>query len=130
MRQMFSSPRLENVEAVAQMLRDADIEVRITNGRSYKGNRRGTFSYRESAGAAPAVWVVKSEDQVRAREILRDAGLMKSTRSGADSYLAPTFREDEAAPATNPAARRVFRIKLALLAAIAIVTALMMSRVF
>ncbi|HZH43364.1 MAG TPA: pathogenicity-like protein [Lysobacter sp.] len=130
MRQVFSSPRLENVEAVAQMLRDQGIEVRITNGRSYKGNRRGTFSYRETHGAKPAVWVVKSDDQVRAREILREAGLMQSTRTPGDSYLAPTFRASDDAPVGNPTARRAFRIKLALLAAIALTAAAMMTRLF
>ena len=60
MRQVFSSQRLENVEGVARLLRDAGIEVRVTHGRSYKGNRRGTFSYREQEGPQPAVWVVRS----------------------------------------------------------------------
>lgn len=130
MRQVFSSPRLENVEAVAQMLREEGIEVRITNGRSYKGNRRGTFNYRESHGAKPAVWVVKSDDQVRAREILRDAGLMQSTRTPGDSFLAPTFRDAEPDHVANPAARRAFRIKLGLLIGIAIAAALTLSRLF
>ena len=46
MRQVFSSARLENVEAVAKLLGDADIEVRVTDGRSYKGNLRSR-SYSE-----------------------------------------------------------------------------------
>ena len=71
MRQVFSSPRLENVERVAELLREQGIDVRVTNGRSYTGARRGTFSYRESANEDPpaAVWVVKSEDQPQARHI-------------------------------------------------------------
>ena len=32
MRQVFSSPRLENVEQVARLLEDAGIETRITDG--------------------------------------------------------------------------------------------------
>ena len=56
--------------------------MRITNGRSYKGGLRGDFSYRDDSRSEPnpAVWVVKSEDQPRAREILREAGLLDSTR--------------------------------------------------
>ncbi|KAB8314487.1 DUF2007 domain-containing protein [Tolypothrix campylonemoides VB511288] len=129
MRQVFTSARLENVEAVAAMLREADIEVRITNGRSYKGNRRSSFSYRESAssGQQPAVWVVKSDDQVRARQILRDAGLIESTRPGESSYLAPTFRS-EVELRGNASAKRALRIKLALLGAIAVALALSMAR--
>ena len=70
MRQIFSSQRLENVERVAQMLREADIEVRITNGRSYKGGRRGTFSYSDESGPKPAVWVVRSDDTEQAHLVL------------------------------------------------------------
>ena len=47
MRQVFSSPRLENVEAVAGLLRADGIGVRITNDRSYRGKRCSHFSYRE-----------------------------------------------------------------------------------
>ncbi|HEY0504947.1 MAG TPA: hypothetical protein VGD42_15810 [Lysobacter sp.] len=119
MRQVFSSQRLENVERVAQMLRDADIEVRITNGRSYKGGRRGTFSYSDEAGPKPAVWVVRSDDTVRAREILRDAGLLETTR---ESFAGPSFRLDsEDTPAKAKAQSRMLRIKLVLMAGIVVV---------
>ncbi|MFC3551154.1 hypothetical protein ACFOLC_08990 [Lysobacter cavernae] len=120
MRQVFSSQRLENVEAVAQMLRDADIEVRITHDRSYKGNRRGTFSYSDHSTPKPAVWVVKSNDQVRARAMLREAGLIDSTRD-TDSFVASSFRFDPQSQARTPASKRAFRIKLVLIAGIAVV---------
>lgn len=118
MRQVFSSQRLENVESVAQMLRDADIEVRITNGRSYKGGRRGTFSYSDEAGPKPAVWVVRSEDSVRAREILREAGLLESTR---ESFAGPSFRLDSESTAKSAKNTRMLRIKLLLMAGIVVV---------
>lgn len=133
MRQVYTSARLENVEGVAQLLRDDGIEVRITHGRSYKGSRRSEFSYRdeENTGPKPAVWVVKSEQQPRARAILRDAGLLDTTRKQAsDSYLAPTFRDE--IPAATPATpqRRAFRIKLGLLLAIGVILALAFVRAF
>jgi len=124
MRQVFSSQRLENVESVAQMLRDADIEVRITNGRSYKGGRRGTFSYSESdaGGPKPAVWVVRSDDTVKARQILREAGLLESTR---ESFAGPSFRlSAEEAPAHAKSKTRALRFKLVLIAGIVVVGAL------
>ena len=82
MRQVFTSPRLENVERVAAMLQQHGVITRITNGRTFKGNLRGSFSYRESANKnpPPAVWVVRSEDQPKARELLREAGLLDSGR--------------------------------------------------
>ena len=89
MRQLFSSPRLENVEAVAELLRAEGIEVRISNDRSYRGKRRSNFSYRDAGkpGPQPAVWIVNSEDQPRGRQLLREAGLLESSRSGESSYL-------------------------------------------
>lgn len=91
MRQVFASARLENVEAVAELLRAEGIEVQITNGRSYRGGRRGSFSYREREEpvSRPAVWIVRAEDQPRGRQLLRDAGLLDSSRDGPGTYLGP-----------------------------------------
>lgn len=127
MRQVFSSPRIENVEGVARFLEDAGIEVRITNGRSYRSAIRGNFSYRDSAdaGPRPAVWIVNSDDQPRARQLLREAGLLH-TASGPmpmDSYLpeTPHQRSDGGKP---PAARRTSRFRYVLLAGIVAMVAL------
>lgn len=124
MRRVFSSARLENVERVAQLLREAGIEVRISDGRSYKGGRRGAASYSDRGdGARPAVWVVKSGEYTRARELLREAGMaVESTRPGDGAR--PSFRSEFDEPATRtPAQKRAFRIKLALIAGIVIVAA-------
>ncbi|ATD67311.1 hypothetical protein CNR27_07545 [Luteimonas chenhongjianii] len=125
MRQVFSSPRLENVERVAQLLRDAGIEVQILNGRSYKGNRRGTFSYREDAGGPrPAVWVTRSDEQPRARELLREAGLLQSQPS-ARSYL--QHADVVFAPATQTPRRgmsRAAKVRYTLLGGAVLVVAL------
>ena len=68
MRQIFNSQRVETVEGVAQLLRDAGIEVRITNGRSYHSKRGSQFSYldKEKATTHPTLWVVHADDQPRA----------------------------------------------------------------
>jgi hypothetical protein len=120
MRRIFASPRLENVEGVARLLEEQGIEVRITDGRSYRGAIRGNFSYRDDAreGPEPAVWIVNAEDQPRARELMRGAGLLDSTRTPQDSYL--STRDDEEGPGPR---KRSGRLKLALLAAIAIAVA-------
>ncbi len=80
MRQIYASARLENVEAVAKLLNEAGIETWVSGGRSYKGARRGNFSYREHAQEPSGVWIVKSEDLGTATELIRNAGLMQSTR--------------------------------------------------
>ncbi|MBJ6982527.1 DUF2007 domain-containing protein [Luteimonas sp. MC1572] len=91
MRQLFSSPRIENVEAVARLLEEAGIEVRISNGRSYRGAIRGNFSYRDGSDSAPrpAVWVLRSDQQPEARQLLRDAGLLQAAPVRGESFLPP-----------------------------------------
>ncbi len=131
MRQMFTSPRLENVERVAQLLNEAGITTKITNGRSYKGNHRGGFSYREGerSGQQAAVWVLVSEDQPRARQILRDAGLLETTRAPGDSYRAPTFRAPEI-KTPDSAQKRALQLKLGFLIAIVMIIGLVFIQVF
>ena len=126
MRQIFTSPRLENVEGVARLLNEHGIETWISEGRSYKGARRREFSFRDGGGGPqPAVWIVKAEDQTRARELLREAGLIDSTRP-VDSYLPEPFQH---AAGGKPSANALaFRIKLVLLAAIAGAAGLILFR--
>lgn len=125
MRQVFTSPRLENVERVAALLHEHGVVTRITNGRTFKGSLRGSFSYRESANRnpPPAVWVVRSEDQPKARELLRDAGLLDSGRSPT-SYLSTDLLHSARDDANDPAKRRMFRIKAGLLISITIAVSL------
>lgn len=113
MRQVYTSPRLENVEAVAKLLQAHEIETRIVNGRSYRGGIRGDFSYRQrpERGDEPSVWVVRAEDRPRARELLRTEGLVEDNRRR-DSYLPElTFAKSQETP------KRRFGLRSALLIA-------------
>ncbi|MEO6227175.1 MAG: hypothetical protein ABIO61_04865 [Thermomonas sp.] len=125
MRQVFSSQRLENVEAVAELLRKEGIDVRISDGRSYQGNRRSHFSYRDGAesGRQPAVWILKADDQPRGRQLLRDAGLLESTRAGESSYLPLSTLHDKKAHIERKRSSRA-RVRIGLLVLIVVVSAL------
>lgn len=127
MRQVFSSPRLENVEGVVKLLEEAGIEVRITQGRSFQGTRRRRFSYSDNDSPQPAVWVVNSADQVQARAILRDAGLLDTTRPGGGT--ANPFRFEPMSQAAKPQ-RRVLMVKVALMGGIALVAVLALVQTF
>ena len=126
MRKIFSSQRVENAEGVANLLREAGIEVRITNGRSYQSRRRGQFSYldKKDDSQLPTVWVVRADDQPRAREILRDARLLDTTRR--DHPVAEyAFRDP---PAASGSRSWAWRIRIALLLVIAAVALVVMLR--
>ncbi len=111
MRQVFTSPRVENAEAVAQLLREGGIEVRLSNGRGWRGAIRGNFSYREqpSRGTQPEVWVLRSEDYPRARQLLREAGLPQGGQSGGGAYVGPSMHTattgERAATVRRPGSR-------------------------
>jgi hypothetical protein len=129
MRQVFSSQRLENVERVAELLREAGIEVRITDGRSYKGAMRSRSSYADQSQPKPAVWVVQSNDQIRARELLREHGLLESTRP-TEGFVPLSFRDDAGAGArvASTSQKRTFRFKVGLLLIMAVIIVMAMLR--
>ena len=130
MRQMYTSPRLSNVEGVAKLLDEHGIENRITQGRTYKGVSRREFSFREtekSKDEQPAVWVLKSDDYTRARELLHEAGLIE-VNAARESYLPEDLQFKDASKPSS--AQRIFRIKLVLLAVIGAMAAMMAVRMF
>jgi hypothetical protein len=117
MRQVFSSPRLENVEGVAQMLREAGIDIKVTDARGYKQVSRREFSYvpsqQERSGTQPAVWVINADDYKRARDMLVDGGLLDEAKTSV-SYLPEPLQLKEQAP-SEPASARIGRVRIALL---------------
>jgi hypothetical protein len=70
--------------------------------------------------------VLKPDDFKQAREILHGAGLLEATRDA--SYL-PEHLQFRTAKAADPA-RRITKIRMALLAGVAIAAGLMLFRMF
>lgn len=130
MRQIFSSQRVETAEGVAALLRDAGIDVRLSNGRSYRTRRSGQFSYLDpvAAQAQPTVWVVHADDQPRARELLRDAGLLDSTRRDPEQGRAPYLNAFRSQVEADGGKRWAWRIRIALLLAIGAVALITVLR--
>ncbi|MBX3692632.1 DUF2007 domain-containing protein [Dokdonella sp.] len=82
MRQIYTSPRADNVDRVVALLGEAGITTTIRNRRDWQGGQWKRFSYSErgESEAWPQVWVTDSNDLTRARELLREAGLEPTTR--------------------------------------------------
>jgi len=115
MRQIYTSPRVENVDRVVAMLNEAGIATSVTNRQAYAGHdyRRPSYAKPPDRDSWPQVWVVNANDQSRARALLRDAGVEPPTR----------FAEELAESRGNasPEARRsalVWRVRVFLLAII------------
>lgn len=117
MRQVFNSARIENAEAVARMLEAEGIEVRVEHGRTFRKAIRGNFSYREGAdnGPRPTVWVIRSDDQPRARQLLRDAGLLDSATTMPAAFLGQTPHMARDARGEHLAKRRTSRFRYGLI---------------
>ena len=130
MRQMFSSPRLENVEAVAKLFADAGIEHKVSEGRGYKKVSRREFSYvpviQAKDNDQPSVWVVNSDDYKRARELLHGAGLLDEAKTS--SYL-PEAMQFKQAPAI-PQRQRIGRIRMVLLFAVGAMACWTIAKMF
>lgn len=114
MRQIYTSPRMENVERVVALMAEHGIQTSITNRRTYQGADWKRFSYtaKGDRDAWPQVSVVRSEDQTRARQVLRDAGLEPATRF-ADELAASRSAGDP-----RPHRRASMHVKLVVLALI------------
>ena len=114
MRQIFTSPRLENVEGVAKLLTEANIEIKVSEGRSYKQVSRREFSYvnkNADNNNYPAIWVIKSDDYKRARELLHGMGLVDTAPP--PSYIPEPMQFKQAGRPDGQ--KRLTQIKIALL---------------
>ena len=82
MRQIYTSPRMENIQRVVALMAERGIQTSIANRRAYQGSdwKRFSYSAKGDRDSWPQVCVVRSEDQTAARRILREAGLEPATR--------------------------------------------------
>ncbi len=127
MRQIFISPRLENVEAVERLLNEHSVQTNVRQSRSYKGTLRRNFSFRDASRSEPdpSVWVVNPNDFVRARELLRAEGLLDSTRPDDMRLQLPTRQ-----PIVVPRAQLIAsRVRLLVIGLIVLVGCIIMLQV-
>jgi hypothetical protein len=127
MRQIYTSPRVENVQRVVAMLGEAGIATSVTNRRSWAGDtyKRHSYSARQDSSEWPQVWVVNAEDQPQARALLRAAGIEPAVRNADE--LARSRRVAATPERRHPLA---LYLRLTLLSAIAILILLRWSGIF
>lgn len=78
MRQIYTSPRQENIDRVVGVLREHGIESTIANRSNWNRPTYQRFSYSqpmEDRESWAQVWVSHADDYTRARAILRELGI-------------------------------------------------------
>ena len=127
MRQIYTSPRVENVDRVVALLGEAGIATSVTNRRAWAGQdfRRHSYSARQDSADWPQVWVVNAEDQPRARAMLREAGVEPATR-----HAEELARSRQSAAAPDRRRSLAIYLRLALLGIIVILVVLHWSGIF
>ena len=73
MRQIYTSPRPENIDKVVALLKEQGIETTVNNRSNWNRPSYERFSYsqrRENRDSWPQVWVNHADDYTRARNAL------------------------------------------------------------
>lgn len=125
MRQIYTSPRQENIDTVVALMAEHGIETTVVNRSNYNRPTWQRFSYlerRDERSSWPQVWVTRADDFTQARALMREIGIDPVIRHG-----------EELAAERNPtpAARReytVARVRRIVLLAAAGAAAVVMLR--
>lgn len=124
MRQIYTSPRQENIDAVVALMAEHGIEASVANRSNYNRPTWQRFSYtqrQDTRDSWAQVWITRAEDYANARAVLRDIGIEPVIRHG-----------DELAAERNPVADRRRNtptlVRRILLIAVVLVFAIQMLR--
>ncbi|MEP6899638.1 MAG: hypothetical protein ABI870_14015 [Rhodanobacter sp.] len=122
MRQIYTSPRQENIDAVVALMAEHGIAATVANRSNYNRPTWQRFSYtqrRDNRDSWAQVWISSADDYARARTLLRDIGIEPVVRHGDELAAA---RSKSPIVQREHTVRRVRRIVLiAVLAAFAMV---------
>jgi hypothetical protein len=125
MRQIYTSPRQENIDTVVALMAAHGIEATVANRSNYNRPTWQRFSYlqrQEDRSSWAQVWITHADDHTRARALLRDIGIEPVIRHG---------EELAAARSPSPIDRReraAARVRRFLLLAVLVVFAVQMLR--
>jgi len=125
MRQIYTSPRQENIDTVVALMAEHGIEASVANRSNYNRQSWQRFSYsqqREDRSSWAQVWITHADDYSRARKLLVELGIEPVIRHG-----------EELAAARNPSpldrrTRLATRIRRILLLAVLLVFMVQMLR--
>ncbi|KAG9549073.1 hypothetical protein KCV01_g23647, partial [Aureobasidium melanogenum] len=116
MRQIYTSPRQDNIDRIVALLDEHEIATTVTNRSSWNRPTYQRFSYsqrNDNRESWPQVWVKHADDFPRARALLKDIGIEPVVRFQEELQLhrKPSFQP--------PAQRTAARVRLMVLAIVA-----------
>ena len=116
MRQIYTSPRQENIDRVAALLAEHGIETTIANRSNWNRPSYQRFSYsqrQENRDSWPQVWVNSADDSTRARALLREIGIEPVIRHGEELALARNPSPERRRQSVAARARRIVLLAVA-----------------
>jgi hypothetical protein len=127
MREIYTSPRQHNIDAVVALMAEHGIETSVTNRSNYNKSSWSRFSYSEGPEARESwaqVWITRADDYAEARTVMRQIGIEPIVRFG-----------DELAASRDPSRHSTRssvpnRVRRILLVAVVLVFAVQMLRSF
>lgn len=129
MRQIYTSPRSENIDRIVALLAEHAIETTVTNRSSWNRPTYQRFSYSQrqtDRDSWPQVWVKHADDFPRARALLKDIGIDPVVRFQEELQL---HREPDRRPPAQRTASRVRLMVLAIVAGVMLVVVLKATQV-
>jgi hypothetical protein len=116
MRQLYTSPRQENIDRVAKLLKEQGIECTIENRSNYNRGTYQRFSYtqrQENRDNWAQVWVTRADDYTRARALLKEVGIEPVIRHGEELALARNATPDMKRQSMANRVRRIVMLAVA-----------------
>jgi ferric-dicitrate binding protein FerR (iron transport regulator) len=116
MRQLYTSPRPENIDRVAALLTEHGIECSIENRSNWNKRSYERFSYtqrKENRDRWEQVWVKKADDYTQARTLLRELGIEPVIRHSEELALARNPTPDLRRRSVANRARRIVMLAVA-----------------
>lgn len=125
MRQIYTSPRQQNIDSVVALMAEHGIQATVSNRSNYDRPTWQRHSYaqrRQDRSQWPQVWITHADDYSKARKLLIDLGIDPVIRHG-----------EELAAARNPSpidrrTRIATRIRRVLLLTVLVVFAVQLLR--
>lgn len=124
MRQIYTSPRHDNIDRIVALLSEHDIETAVTNRSSYNRQTYQRFSYtqrQEDRDTWPQVWVQSADDFPKARALLKEIGIEPVVRFQEELTVA---RRPDHRPAAQRTAAKYRLMALAVVAGVMLVVVL------